>query len=140
MVHFQNTLAILEDLLYRIRDSVIHRKIVLKLFQGGIIPMKKMMSIVVVALFFLAVYSPGLSAQEKNYELKSVSSTVKDILLENIGRRVIVRLDTGDNLEGTVNKVGDNLVHLSKISGRDFYDAAVRIDKISAVIFKVRGN
>jgi len=42
--------------------------------------------------------------------------------------------------EGTVNKVGDSLVHSSKISGRDLSDAAVRIDKISAVIFNVRGN
>ncbi len=102
--------------------------------------MKKMMSALVIALFCMAVFSPGLSAQEKNYELKSGASTVKDVLSENIGKRVIVRMDTGDNLEGTVNKVGDSLVHISKISGRDFYDAAVRIDKISAVMFKVRGN
>lgn len=102
--------------------------------------MKKMLGVLVITLFCLVVYAPRLSAQEKSYELKSAAATVKDILSENIGKRVIVRMDTGDNLEGTVNKVGDSLVHLAKISGRDFYDAAVRIDKISAVIFKVRGN
>lgn len=101
--------------------------------------MKTMTRVPALALFCAAVTAPGLSAQEKSYELRS-AATVKDILLENIGKRVIVRMDTGDNLEGTVNKVGDGLVHIAKISGRDFYDATVRIDKISAVIFKVRGN
>jgi hypothetical protein len=102
--------------------------------------MKKTMSALVIALFCMAASSSVLSAQDKGYELKSSSATVKDVLSENIGKRAIVRMDTGDNLEGTVNKVGDSLVHISKISGRDFYDAVVRIDKISAVIFKVRGN
>jgi ABC-type phosphate/phosphonate transport system substrate-binding protein len=102
--------------------------------------MKNMIRALVVTLFCLAVYAPGLSAQEKGYELKSATATVKDILSENLGKRVIVRMDTGDNLEGTVNKVGDSVAHISKISGREYYDAVVRIDKISAVIFKVRGN
>jgi hypothetical protein len=102
--------------------------------------MKKTMSALVIALFCMAASSSVLSAQDKSYELKSSAATVKDVLSENIGKRVIVRMDTGDNLEGTVNKVGDSLVHIFKISGKDFYDAAVRIDKISAVIFKVRGN
>ena len=101
--------------------------------------MKNMMGALVIALFCLAVHASGVSAQEKNYELRS-AATVRDVLLENIGKRVSVRMDTGDNLEGIVSKVGDNLVHLSKISGRDFYDAAVRIEKVNTVIFKVRGN
>ncbi|MEK6745088.1 MAG: hypothetical protein AABZ15_15845 [Nitrospirota bacterium] len=102
--------------------------------------MKTMMRVLLIALFCLMVHAPGASAQEKGYELRSAAATVKDILSENIGKRVIVRMDTGDNLEGTVSKVGDSLVHIAKLSGRDFYDATVRIDKISAVMFKVRGN
>ena len=59
--------------------------------------LKNMIRALVIALLCMAVSSPGLSAQEKNYELKSATATVKDILSENIGRRVIVRMDTGDN-------------------------------------------
>jgi hypothetical protein len=88
----------------------------------------------------LALYVPTAFADEQKYELKSAAATVRDVLAENTGKRVIVRMDTGENLEGTVSKVGDSLVHISKISGRDFYDAVVRVDKISAVLFKVRGN
>jgi hypothetical protein len=117
-----------------------HTGIELNFLPGGIVPMKNMMSALVIVLFCMAVYAPGLAAQEQGYELKSAAATVKDILSEHIGKRVIVRMDGGDNLEGTVTKVGDSLVHITKISGRDFYDATVRIDKISAVLFKVRSK
>ncbi len=88
----------------------------------------------------LAVHAPDVCAAEQKYELKSSIVTINDVLTENTGKRVIVRMDSGENLEGTVSKVGVSLVHISKISGKDFYDAVVRIDRISAVLFKVRGN
>jgi len=102
--------------------------------------MKKTMSVVLFALFCLAIAVPNLPADEPKYELKSPAATVRDVLAENFGKRVIVRLESGESLEGSVTKVGDSVVHLSRISGRDFYDAVVRIDRISAVVFKVRGN
>jgi len=92
------------------------------------------------SLLCLVFSAPNLLADEPKYELKSPAATVKDVLAENMGKRVIVRLETGENLEGTVGKVGDSVVHIAKLSGRDFYDAVVRIDRISAVVFKVRGN
>ncbi len=96
--------------------------------------------LILLALFCLAVSVPNLSADEPKYELKSPAATVKEVLAENLGKRVIVRLESGENLEGTVSKVGDSVVHIAKLSGRDFYDAVVRIDRINAVVFKVRGN
>jgi len=92
------------------------------------------------ALFCLMVSAPNVPAEEPKYELKSPAATVKDVLAENLGKRVIVRLESGENLEGTVSKVGDSIVHIAKLSGRDFYDAIVRIDRINAIVFKVRGN
>jgi len=47
-------------------------------------------------------------------------------------------LDGGEELEGIVTRVGDQLVHISKLSKRDFFDAVVRIEKIGAVIMRVR--
>jgi hypothetical protein len=88
----------------------------------------------------LAVNAPEVFAAEQKYELKSSIVTINDVLTEYLGKRVIVRMDSGENIEGTVGRVGVTLVHISKISGKDFYDAVVRIDRISAVLFKVRGN
>ena len=101
---------------------------------------KNILCAVVLVVSGMAVYAPKSYADDQKYEMKSAAATVRDVLTENMGKRVIVRMDTGDNLEGTVSKVGESLVHISKISGKDFYDAVVRVDKISAVLFKVRGN
>ena len=85
------------------------------------------------------VFTSAASAEEPKYDLKSAAVTIRDVLQENVGKRVIVRMETGENLEGTVTKVGELVVHIAKLSGKDFYDAVVRIDRISAVSFKVRG-
>ena len=65
---------------------------------------------------------------------------IKEILTSYEGKRVAIRLDGGEELEGIVTTVGDQLVHVSKLSKRDFYDAVIRIDKINAVIFRARNN
>lgn len=101
--------------------------------------LRKVTAAVLLALCCTLVFSSTIRAEEPKYDLKSATITIKDVLTENIGKRVIVRLETGENLEGTVSKVGDSVVHLAKLAGKDFYDAVVRIDRISAVVFKVRG-
>lgn len=82
----------------------------------------------------------AVSADEVRYELTSPAATVKDVLAGQTGKRVLLRIEGGEQVEGTVTKVGDTVVHVAKLSGKDFYDAVVRIDRISAVVFKVRGN
>ena len=59
-------------------------------------------------------------------------------LTDSVGKRVGLRLDSREELEGTVSSVGDQLVLISKLSGRDYYDAYVSIERISAVIVKTR--
>ncbi|MBF0345026.1 MAG: hypothetical protein HQL06_12455 [Nitrospirae bacterium] len=83
---------------------------------------------------FGAVY-----AADNKYELKQ-AAVIKDILSERMGKRVILKMDSGEALEGTVVTVGDQVVHLSKLAGKDFYDAIVRIDKINSVVYKAREN
>lgn len=63
---------------------------------------------------------------------------IRENLFLNVGKRVAVRISAGDAIEGTIVRVGDQSVQLSKLSGRDYYDAIVRIDRIEAIIFKAR--
>ena len=96
----------------------------------------------IVALFVTAIcltFSQNLFAQEMKFELNK-GFGIKEILTGYEGKRVAVRLEGGEELEGTVTTVGDQLVHLSKLSKRDFYDAVIRIEKINAVIFRARNN
>ena len=66
------------------------------------------------------------------------SDTVKSILLRQTGKQVKLRLRNGEELGGVVTKVGDNVVQLSELTGKEFFDAAVSLDAISAVIVRAR--
>lgn len=98
---------------------------------------KSILAVVFIALCCMVVAPQAASAAEPRYEMKS-EATIKSILLENINKRVIVRLETGESLEGNVSKVGDTLVQITRIQGREFFDAVVRIDKVNAVVFRVK--
>ena len=76
-------------------------------------------------------------AQEAGFELKP-SAEMKDILIENTGKRVAITLATGGEIEGVVTTVGKSLVHISRLSGKEFYDSVVSIDRISAIRIRVR--
>ncbi len=106
--------------------------------EGKVMRMRKISALVLIVSACSLILTNAF-AEEKKYELKPTSD-IKDVLKENIGKMAYIKLGSGEELNGSVVKVGDHLVHLARLSGRDFYDAAIRIDRISAVVFKVRGN
>lgn len=67
-----------------------------------------------------------------------VGISVKETLKSLVGKDVHVHLRSGKTLQGYVKSVGDVLVHLEKLAGRDFFDALVRIEDISAIEVKFR--
>ena len=54
------------------------------------------------------------------------------------GKRVTLRLVSGEELTGTVRLVSARLVHISELASREFYDAAVVTGSIAAVIVRTR--
>lgn len=66
------------------------------------------------------------------------SDTVLGILQKNIGQVVELRMKSGEKIAGKLEKVGDKLVHLSQLTGAEFYDAAVDAGDISAVVVRTR--
>ena len=66
------------------------------------------------------------------------SATVKSLLEAQKGKRVGVLLTTGQELTGVVTTVGATVVHLSELTGREFFDAVVLLDRVSAVIVRTR--
>jgi hypothetical protein len=65
--------------------------------------------------------------------------TIRSVLSKYAGKRVTVKLDCGEELSGVVRSVGDNVVHLEELGGKEFYDAVVDLDEIAAVIVRARG-
>ena len=68
----------------------------------------------------------------------NVSSSIKDNLKSYIGKDVLIHLRSGKSFQGYIKSVDDHFVHLEKISGREFYDALIRLEDISAIEAKFR--
>lgn len=63
---------------------------------------------------------------------------IESVLKAHNGKRVTVKLNSGEELTGTVGALGDDLVHLRELSGKEFFDAVVNTDEISALIIRTR--
>ena len=53
-------------------------------------------------------------------------------------KSVALLLRNGSNLAGRVGAVGDHYVVLTELTGREFYDAQILIEDISAIEVRVR--
>jgi hypothetical protein len=69
-----------------------------------------------------------------------LSDSIRDILERNVGQTLELRLKSGEKIGGKVAKLGDKLVFLSQISGAEFFDAAVEIGDVAAVVVRVRNQ
>jgi hypothetical protein len=110
--------------------------------------MRKDGRVIVTALAAILICSPIFLAFPEMVGAKSptpvegvrfdVGFTMKDNLKSLIGKDVHVHLRDGKTLQGFVKSVGDALVHVEKLAGRDFFDALVKIEDISAIEVKFR--
>jgi hypothetical protein len=90
------------------------------------------------ALFLsLALIACTARAEEIKTAMNDLT-TIKTILAQHAGKRVAVRTDDGETLDGTVAKVTEQLVYIEKLVGKEFFDAVVRIDRINSVTFRVK--
>jgi len=68
----------------------------------------------------------------------NVNSSLAENLKSLIGKKVYVTLDSGVTFTGVVKEVGNHLIHLEKLAGKDFFDALIRIENISAIDARFR--
>ncbi len=81
---------------------------------------------------YSAAETPG-AAPQFNLEL-----TLADNLLALQGRTVSVTLSSGPPIAGIVKNVKNGNLHLEKLVQKEFFDAIIVIDKISAVEIRVK--
>ncbi|MEY2506990.1 MAG: hypothetical protein QOH01_1319 [Verrucomicrobiota bacterium] len=87
-------------------------------------------------VFLVALASSNLFGQGK-IDLQT-SDTILGILQKNIGQVVELRMKSGEKIAGKLEKVGDKLVHLSALTGAEFYDAAIDTADVSAVVVRTK--
>jgi len=95
---------------------------------------------VAIAVLFSMVYftlPKEAVAKPKIVALEGMSYNVNTSLLDNlkslVGKKVSVTTVSGKTLTGIVKEVGAHLLHLEKLERKDFFDALIRIENISAV-------
>jgi hypothetical protein len=91
-------------------------------------------------MLFLAVFfalPAEVDAKQKVVAIEGMSYNVNSSLADNlkslVGKKVFVTSVSGKTLSGFVKKVGNHLIHLEKLSGKDYFDALIRIENISAI-------
>jgi len=91
------------------------------------------------ALALAAALSLPLSAGAQGKLQVQSGDTMKTVLQGQMGQRVSVVLTTGPGeIAGVVTMVGDKVVHLSSLTGREYFDAVIALDQIAAVVIRVR--
>jgi hypothetical protein len=89
-----------------------------------------------VVAFVLAFACSNLFAQNK-IDLKP-NDTILSILQRSLGQTVELRMKSGEKIGGKIEKVGDKLVHLSQLTGAEFFDAAVDTSDVAAVVIRTK--
>lgn len=76
-------------------------------------------------------------AEEQSLTVQG-GQAMRENLQKKVGTKVILQLSGGQEVSGKVVDVGETVVHISELTGKEFYDAVVRLDHISALVLRVR--
>ena len=93
----------------------------------------------VISSLLLGVMLAGAAHTAAAQELRiGANDTVQAVLTAQKGKRVTVRVRSGQEFTGTVRDVTGRLVQLGAISGREFFDAVVPLESIDAVLVRIK--
>lgn len=90
----------------------------------------KFTAVVVLAALSSLVWAQGVPV--------AAGTTIESILVAQQGKKVTLRLGANDELSGTVKTVTKDVVLLSELTGREFFDAVVDLKSVKAVIVRAR--
>jgi F0F1-type ATP synthase delta subunit len=54
------------------------------------------------------------------------------------GKKITIRLQSGEELTGTVRATTNELIHLGELSGKEFFDALIDVNKVTALIVRTK--
>ena len=83
----------------------------------------------------LAVTAHSSAAQELKI---GATDSVQSVLVAQKGKRVTVRVRSGQEFTGIMREATGKLVQLGAISGREFFDAVVPLEAIDAVLVRTK--
>ena len=87
----------------------------------------------------LAVFSCACLLAQDKAGLQP-NAGVLSILQGSAGKSVELHLRSGEKMGGKVAQVTDNVVHLSNLTGAEYFEAFVDVKDVSAVVVRVTGR
>ncbi len=93
---------------------------------------------ILLAVFIATLTCSSLVAQEK--AALQPTATVAGILQGSSGKSVELHLRSGEKMGGKVAQVTDNIVHLSNLTGAEYFDAFIDVKDVTAVIIRTGGR
>ncbi len=64
--------------------------------------------------------------------------SIQAVLFAHQGKLVTIKLRSGNELTGVVDKISGEIVYLSELTGMEYYDAATSIESIEAVVIRTK--
>lgn len=88
-------------------------------------------------LFAVALACGTARAASGEFRIGS-NDSAETVLTAQKGKRVTVRLRSGQELTGIVREITGRLVQLDALAGKDFYDAVVPLEAVEAIIVRTK--
>jgi hypothetical protein len=92
----------------------------------------------------MLLLTPSVQAQPKVTDVEGVKFNANVSMADNLkslgGKRVSVTLNSGKVFTGIVKEVGSHMLHLEKLEGKEYFDALILIQDISAIDARFRGD
>jgi len=94
------------------------------------------------SLIFVVILTAVICASSFAQDKASLQSnaTIVTLLQGSAGKSVELHLRSGEKMGGKVAQVTDNIVHLSNLTGAEYFEAFVDVKDISAVVVRVAGK
>ncbi len=68
----------------------------------------------------------------------NVNATIEENLKSMMDKKAYITLDSGKTFIGVVKEVGEKLVKLERLDDKEFHDALLSIDSITAIHSRTR--
>ncbi|MBI4528941.1 MAG: hypothetical protein HY695_34520 [Deltaproteobacteria bacterium] len=96
--------------------------------------MRQLFFFVLVGLMLGGSVSSATSAEFR----VGAGDSVETVLAAQKGKRVTIRLRSGQELTGTVREVTGRVVQLGALAGKEFYDAVLSLDAVEAIVVRTK--
>jgi hypothetical protein len=98
--------------------------------------------LLVLAFTAVPMFSARAVGENKVVSIEGIGYNVNSSMADNlklfVGKVVYISLDSGKTFTGIVKAVGDHLVHIEKLEGKEHFDALISMQSIRAIDTRFR--